>query len=57
MAAALDEVKDELNDHVVLAPQDFYDPIGDPSAQQQPPSALIALSRDGCWTQLRLTFS
>jgi len=32
MAAALDEVKDELNDHVVLAPQDFCDSVGDPSA-------------------------
>ena len=55
MAAALDEVKDELDDHVVLAPQDFYDPIGDPSAQQPPVS--IALSQDGCCTRLLLTSS
>ena len=33
MAAALDEVKDELDDDVVLAAQDFCDAVGDPSGR------------------------
>jgi hypothetical protein len=33
VAAALDQVKYELDDHVVFAPQDFCDSVGDPSTQ------------------------
>jgi hypothetical protein len=31
MTIALNQVKDELDDHVVFAAQDFCDSVGDPS--------------------------
>jgi hypothetical protein len=48
MADALDQVKDELDDDVVFAPEDFCDSVGDPSnwyAVRKGAGPMVAVGR------------